>query len=295
MPARPMDRLLPVRSVLVVYKKSSRPVPGWSRSRAADPLVRRDRRRFLLARRAHQRAMGQVLAALRESGLRARVTQRARSLDARPYTLMIAIGGDGTFLEAARCVAGAGQRILGVNSDPERSAGSFCSTDGASFAGKLRRILRGRAKTTRLHRMELRLNGRRLGAPVLNDILVTHRRPAAMSRYWLRVGAAREEQRSYGLWIATAAGSTGAIRSAGGRPLPRSSRALVYRPRELYSGAGLRCRLRGGAVPAGHRVVVGSLMSEGMICADGEHMTYPFRYGDVLEMRPSARPLRVVA
>ena len=283
----------PHRRVLVVYKKSSRPVPGWSRGRAADPLVRRDRRRFLLARRAHRQAMGQVLSALRASGLRARVTQRARSLDTRPYPLVIAVGGDGTFLEAARCVAGAGQRILGVNSDPERSAGSFCSTDGAAFAGKLRQILRGRAKTARLNRMELRLNGRRLGAPVLNDILVTHRRPAAMSRYWLRVGAAREEQRSSGLWIATAAGSTGAIRSAGGKPLARNSRALVYRPRELYSGS--RCRLRGGAVPAGRRVAVGSLMREGMICVDGEHMTYPFRYGDVLEVRPSARPLRVVA
>lgn len=235
-----------------------------------------------------------MLAVLRESGLQARVTHRARVVDTRPYPLVISVGGDGTFLEAARCVAGAGQRILGVNSDPERSAGTFCSADGATFGAKLRKILRGRVKTVRLHRMELRLNGRRLGAPVLNDILVTHRRPAAMSRYWLRVGAAREEQRSSGLWIATAAGSTGAIRSAGGRPLERRSRALVYRPRELYSGGGIRCRLRGGAVPAGRRVAVGSLMRDGMICADGEHMTFPFGYGDVLEVSPSPRPLRVV-
>lgn len=282
------------RQVLVVYKKSSRRMPGWSRHRAADPLIRRDRRRFLEARRAHRRALGQVLAALREGGLRARVTYRARALDTRAYPLIISVGGDGTFLEAARCVAGAGQRILGVNSDPERSAGSFCSADGRTFARKLALLLRGRAKLARLQRMELRLNGRRLGGPALNDVLVTHRRPAAMSRYWLRVGAVREEHRSSGLWIATAAGSTGAARSAGGRPLPRASRVLLYRPRELYSGPGFRYHLRGGVVPAGRRVSVVSLMREGLICADGEHMTFPFRYGDVLEVTPAARPLLVV-
>lgn len=280
--------------VLVVHKRSSRPVPGWSRRRASDPLVRRDRQRFLKARRTHRRTLAQVLAALRESGLTPHLTPRAREVDTRPYSLVVSVGGDGTFLEAARCVTGEGQRILGVNSDPERSAGSFCSADGRTFARKLREVLSGRAKAARLQRMELRLNGRRLGRPVLNDVLVTHRRPAAMSRYWLKVGARREEQRSSGLWIATAAGSTGAIRSAGGKPLLRSSRALLYRPRELYAAVGLRYRFKGGRVPAGRRLAVGSLMPDGMICADGEHMTFPFLYGDVLEVRPSPSPLSAI-
>ncbi len=284
----------PVREVLVIYKKSSRQAPGRSRSGEAGPVVRRDRERFLRAWRAHRRALAQVLAALRRSGVRARAAYHATPAGARRYPLVISVGGDGTFLEAARCVAGAGQRILGVNSDPQRSAGTFCSAGGRTFAGKLRQVLRGRARTARLQRMELRLGGRRIGAPVLNDVLITHRRPAAMSRYWLRVGAVREEQRSSGLWIATAAGSTGAIRSAGGAPLARTARALLYQPRELYPAPGFRCRLRGGAVPAGRRVAVGSLMRDGLICADGEHSTFPFRYGEVLEVCPSTRPLHVV-
>jgi len=38
-----------------------------------------------------------------------------------------------------------------------------------------------------------------------------------VSRYYLKIGNLREEQRDSGLWISTAAGSSGAIRSAGGK------------------------------------------------------------------------------
>lgn len=270
--------MMPAPRVLVVCKKSSRP----DRARGLS----------LRARESHNRALRAVLAALRGAGLRVKTAYRVRSLDTRRYGLIVSVGGDGTFLEAAR---GAGARpVLGVNSDPERSAGSFCAADARSFPAKLRALLRGRAKTLLLRRMAMRLNGRPLGYPVLNEVLVTHRRPAAMSRYWLRVGRAREEQRGSGLWVATAAGSTGAIRSAGARPLPRASRALVYRPRELYRGGIWRPRLRGGALPAGRGITVGSLMQEGMLCADGEHLTHPFLYGDVLELRSTAPPLRLV-
>lgn len=259
--------------VLVVCKKSARPRGPWSRR----------------AEETHRRTLRAVRAALAEAGLAAKATRRARSLDTRRYGLVVSVGGDGTFLEAAR---GAGGRpVLGVNSDPERSAGTFCAADARSFPAKLRAFLRGRVKTLLLSRIAMRLNGRPLGYPVLNEVLVTHRRPAAMSRYWLRVGRAREEQRSSGLWVATAAGSTGAIQSAGCRPLPRASRSLLYRPRELYLGGRSRCRLRGGRAAA---VTVGSLMHDGMVCADGEHLTHPFRYGDVLELRPAAPPLRRV-
>ena len=56
---------------------------------------------------------------------------------------------------------------------------------------------------------------------VLNDILICHHNPGAMSRYYLTVGRVREEQRSSGVWIATAAGSSGGLHSAGGKVLPR--------------------------------------------------------------------------
>ncbi len=146
-----------------------------------------------------------------------------------------------------------------------------------------------------LNRMRIVLNRRPVDLHVLNDVLITHRRPGGMSRYWLKVGRVQEEQRSSGLWIATAAGSTAAIRSAGGRVLPRASRSLQYRLRELYAPGRNRGRLKGGVVPAGMTIRIGSLMKKGLICVDGEHVTLPFRYGDGLEIRPSPYPLRWVS
>lgn len=206
---------------------------------------------------------------------------------------MIAVGGDGTFLEAARGVRD--EPILGVNSNPGRSVGSFCAAEAATFERVFLRFVRGKARRQRLHRIQPKINGRPAGPPVLNELLVTHRRPAAMSRYWLRVGKRREEQRSSGLWIATAAGSTGAIRSAGGRLLSRRSSRIQYRPRELYSGGQVRYQLRGGVVPVHRPVRVGSLMKEGLVCLDGDHVTFPFRYGDRLEISASDHPLHLIS
>lgn len=287
----------PVRSVLVVYKRSSRrrelPVGRAARRlRARDPLVRRDLDRFEEAGRSHRRALARVRRVLRRLNLKAEFVYHASTRRAAAHDGVISVGGDGTFLEAARGVRG--QWILGVNSDPARSAGSFCAADAGSFERILRDLLRGKRRVLPLRRLELEMNGRPMGVRVLNDLLITHRRPAAMSRYWLRVGSVKEEQRSSGLWIATAAGSTGAVRSAGGRALPRASGKLQVRPRELYRGTGFRPRLTGGVVEAGRPVEVGSLMPRGMICADGEHWTAPFGYGDRLRVLPSPDPLHLV-
>lgn len=274
---------LRVRSVLLVYKKSAR----W------------DSEQFKTAHQAHQRALEQVRRLLRRSGIRFKAVYRARLVDYAPYDGVISVGGDGTFLEAAHRIRN--QWILGVNSDPERSAGSFCVADGSSVEKILDRILKNGAKIQRLHRVQLELDGKRLGVPVLNDILITHRKPAAMSRYWIQAGRIREKQRSSGLWISTAAGSTGAIRSAGGRKLPRESKKLQYRPRELYRRSGLRYRrsrlryrLTGGVIPPNRPVRIGSLMREGLICVDGEHWAFPFRYGGRLSIHPFPYPLRVI-
>ena len=233
-----------------------------------------------------------VLAALRRRGLRAVVADRSAPSQGHRFDLVISVGGDGTFLEAARGVTD--ELVLGVNSNPARSAGSFCAADAKTFAAVLEKVLRGKARIISANRLQLSCHGRLFGPPVLNEILVTHRKPAAMSRYRLEIGGQREEQRSSGLWIATAAGSTGAILSAGGKRLPRHSRRLQYRPRELYSGGIFHYRLRGGVIPAGRKVAVTSLMADGLICVDGERITFPFRAGERLELSPFPKPLRLV-
>jgi len=286
-----------VRNVLVIYKKSAYQIYVLERRSAL--FVGADRRalpwdvrRLRQAHEAHQATLAEVERTLRARGLRYRVIYRALRHNYRPYDLVVSVGGDGTFLEAARGVTR--QLLLGVNSDPARSAGTFCRADGRTFAGALEAALNGGVRTLRLRRLRLALNGKPLGFSVLNDLLVAHQNPAAMSRYEIRVNGAQEEQRSSGLWISTAAGSTAAIKSAGGQVLPHESRKLQYMPRELYWGPGTKYRLTGGLVPPGGAIILRSLMREGMVYVDGEHLKVPFRYGDRLQISGTRDPLQVV-
>ena len=273
--------------LLVVHKKSARSAdaPAWTL---------RDQRRQQQALAAHTKTLEQVQQVLNSLGISCEAAYRSSRLDETPFDGVISVGGDGTFLEAARGVR-SHQWILGVNSDPARSVGSFCAATGATFKKILKRFLDGEGRVERLERLLLNLNGSPLGIHVLNDILITHRTPAAMRRYSLQIGRIKEEQRSSGLWIATASGSTGAIRSAGGRVLPRTSPLVQYRPRELYRGDRFRYRLTGGAVSLKEQPLrVGSWMREGLLCVDGEHLTFPFGYGDLLEVKRSPYPLQAV-
>ena len=129
---------------------------------------------------------------------------------------------------------------------------------------------------------------------VLNDILIGHRNPAAMSRYFLTLKNVREEQRNSGLWIATAAGSSGAIHSAGGQALAPESKKIQYMPRELYEGFNPHYRLRGGALELKTPMVVESLMPDGVVFVDGAHFKYPFVFGDKIMISNSPQPLKVV-
>ena len=209
------------------------------------------------------------------------------------YDLVVSIGGDGTFLQAARAMKHA--PILGVNSNPARSEAVFCAATMRTFPRLIRRALEGELAMMELSRLQVFLNGRRIRPLALNDVLVVHDDPATMSRYRLRIGAHEEFQKSSGLWVASAAGSSSAVLAAGGVRLPWTSRKFQYHPRELYRGRLSRSRLTGGVLGPQARLRVTWLMRRGSIFIDGPHVHIPLRFADQLEVRPSLRdPLRVL-
>src|SRR4029077_5042421 len=115
----------------------------------------------------------------------------------------------------------------------------------------------------------------------LNDVLLTHSSPGATSRYVLRVGRVEEVQRSSGLWISTAAGSTAGIRGAGGRVLPLLSDRMQYAVRELYVPPGEKpFRLRAGLAPRGSEIRVVCRMVNGALFIDGPRHPVPLAVGD---------------
>ena len=266
------------RPIVVVHKESQLQVVSTTGRRLSAAQRRLLGRRLAPSHAAHQRTLQRVVEALRQTGVPHLLLGRA-GLQALPVAaLVVTVGGDGTFLRAAHWLRAT--PILGVNSDPRRSRGAFCCCDGDTFASTLERWLRGRLPVAPLHRLAVEINGRRIREMILNDLLVTHGNPAGTARYVLQVGRRREEQMSSGLWVATAAGSTGAARSAGGRVLPLDSRRVQWVVREPYPKQRVRYRLTRGLAPSGAILSVTALVTGMAIYLDGPSVRYPLAFGD---------------
>lgn len=245
------------------------------------------------AHAVHVQSLNAVVQALKEMSVDFEVVSRGHLKVATSYDLVVAVGGDGTFLHAARSFKHT--PILGVNSDPSRSEAVFCAATYQTFPRFCRKALTGQLAELHLAWLQLELNGRKVAHQALNDILVVHNDPSTMSRYRLGVGRQEEVQKSSGLWVATAAGSSSAVLAAGGVPLSWGSKRFQYRPRELYRGRLSRAKLWGGVLSSNKSVRVVWLMQRGSAFLDGPHVRIPLRFADRLSIQLSWRdPLRVL-
>lgn len=288
-----MVRSKPIRNVLVVVKKTALDRYGRERPDSKfkrlleehDPKVERARR----SHEATQRAIEHVQQALAARGLVFRVVFSASKKAAQSQDLVIAVGGDGTLLDASHGVVD--QPVLAVNSFPETSVGWFAGASVENFEERLDPILHGDVEPLLLNRIAVAVEGRVLGHPALNDILLSHCNPAATSRYLIRVDGEEEQHVSSGVWVSTAAGSTAAIQAAGGVRQPVRSLDLQYAVRELYRAPGSSLHLTGGIVS--DPLEFESRMYEGAVFLDGHRLRHRVGYGDRVVVRAHEHPLRI--
>jgi NAD+ kinase len=99
---------------------------------------------------------------------------------------------------------------------------------------------------------------------------------------------------SSGVWVGPAAGSTAAIRSAGGKVLPIGSQKLQYVIREPYRGVDNKYDLVKGLVSPGDDVQITSRMTKGRIFLDGTQKVTTVGIGDRIRMTLSGEPLTIL-
>ncbi|MBI2093882.1 MAG: NAD(+)/NADH kinase [Candidatus Omnitrophica bacterium] len=285
------------KRVLVVYKKDA--YQQYVQEQQDPHLVRLlkrghpDLRDMQRAHDVHEQALSTVVHALRQLPVDFDLACRVDLRVHRRYHLIVTVGGDGTFLQAARSASNT--PILGVNSDPSRSEAVFSAATKNTFPALCRLSMKGCLPEVQLYRLQLRLNGRWLPHRAVNDVLIVHDDPATMSRYRIQIGSLKELQKSSGVWVSTAAGSSSAVRAAGGYLLPWHAKKFQYRPRELYEGRLSRARLRGGVLSSAQRVKIHWLMRRGSIFIDGPHLRIPLRFADEVELRLSlSEPVRLI-
>lgn len=284
-------------TVVLVAKRSS-----WDNyvRRAQDPLVldllrRNDPTvaRMKAAHEAHERCLRAVEDALQ--GCLAQVLA-VDGLD-QPFSaegadLVLTVGGDGTLLSASHQISDC--PVLGVNSAPGISVGFFCGADADSIATLLPLALSGKLSGVTLHRMEVLCNDRLISRRVLNEALLCNACPAATSRYILEFNEHQEEQRSSGIWVGPAAGSTAALRSAGGDVLPLDSEDLQFVVREPYLPGDVPYRWTREVFAPERSLRVRSKMYDGVLFLDGTARRTPVTLGDQVIFRRGNEPLRVL-
>jgi NAD+ kinase len=262
---------------------------------AGDATVRRMRR----THEDHQETLREVRDAVARSSVEAVFYEGSRTKIEGEFDLVVTVGGDGTVLAASHQI-GSRTRLLGVNSAPETSVGFFCAATKGTVAPTLDAALEGKLRGVTLSRMRVELNGRVLHNRVLNEALFCHASPAATSRYILRVVAMKtgrtkeEEQKSSGLWIGPAAGSTAAQRSAGGNILPLTSTRIQFVVREPYLGGGVAPKLVVGLIDAADHLELLSKMRTGKMFLDGHHDEHDVGIGDRIVMKRSDESLTVL-
>jgi NAD+ kinase len=212
------------------------------------------------------------------------------------FDLVVTVGGDGTVLHASHLIGST--PVLGLNSAPSSSVG-YLTAGAAGQAGRLiEQALRGALPVQRLCRMEVRVEDRVVTGRALNDVLFCHECPATTSRYELCLDGQGERQMSSGIWVATAAGSTAAIRAAGGRLMRAGSRRLQFVVREPFpwGAAGDLCapQLTRGLVDPGRVLEIRSHSTAARLYVDGPHVVFPVGFGERVRFSLSAEPLHLL-
>jgi len=225
-----------------------------------------------------------------------RGAQPSLDLEKTPVDLVVALGGDGTFLRASRLVVGTDVPVLGINLG---RLGFLTAIPDSYLEGGLHQIISGEAIVE--HRFRLRAVIEAQGEMqddnfyALNDIVIHTSGAARVTPLTLSVGdgTEMEEVGSFaadGVILSTPTGSTAYSMSAGGPIIAPEVEAVVVTPICPHSLA-----VRPLVVPADRVLCVASLdpTSDHQLTVDGQ-IVHHLEPGDKVVVAREPRPLRLV-
>ena len=206
--------------------------------------------------------------------------------------LLVVLGGDGTFLRAARAVAEVDVPLIGINLG---KVGFLSKAEASDLEPVLERITAGEFRIDERLAIEGRILRQGLGDDAarhvaLNDIVIARGSLARVCR--LDVSIDDSHLATFiadGLVVASPTGSTGYSFSAGGPILDPASRNLVVTPIAAYLSA-----IR-SVVVSPQQVVRCRVVDafEALVSVDGRE-DLPIAVGDVVEVRALDRPIRLI-
>ncbi len=211
----------------------------------------------------------------------------------KSVNLVIAVGGDGTFLRAAQFIGS--QPLFGVNSDVKNKEGFFMKSNKNNFEQKFKDIMEGRAKIRRLPRLEAHVNGKRIETLALNEFFIGARKSYHAAKYKIIIEGKKEIQKSSGILITTPTGSHAWAKSCHGKTLSLNSESYQFVVREPYERSVFKdYRLKFGSLDKSQKIQIISEMLDGILIADSVGKEHAFRNGSMATIALSKKHLNSV-
>jgi NAD+ kinase len=205
-------------------------------------------------------------------------------------TLVVTLGGDGTFLAGARLAAPRGIPILGVNLG---RLGFLTEVESDDIERGLLRFLDGdfRIEERTLLQVTLTRGGRTLARAIgLNEVVVDHSGEARMLRVEIDVGGqAVGVIDADGVMVATATGSTAYALASGGPILEPTLRDLLLVPMNPFA-----LTVRPIVFPPGQDITLAVVRGPAEMRIDGGRRGRAVETGDLVRCGSHPRRLKVV-
>jgi NAD+ kinase len=205
--------------------------------------------------------------------------------------LLCVLGGDGTFLRAARAIGGSGVPALGVNLG---RIGFLAKVEPDGLEAALEQVAAGEFEVEDRFRIGVRLvrsDGSEEDHACLNETVVARGRRVRMIRLEVEVsGSHLATYVADAVVVATPTGSTAYSFSAGGSILDPRLRNMIITPVAAYLSP-----LHSVVAGEDHRVVMTLREAHdgALVSLDGQ-VDLPMAVGDRVEVRALPEPLRMV-
>jgi NAD+ kinase len=244
---------------------------------------------------AEQSIVDRAIAALKSRQVDAVEMQRDVTLTAatghmKETSLLVTLGGDGTFLHGARVAAPRGVPVLGVNLG---RLGFLTEVDAHQLEDGLTRFFDGsyRIEERTMLQVALTRGGRNLARSIgLNEVVVDHSGESRILRLEIDVGGqAVGVIDADGIIVATATGSTAYALASGGPILEPTLRDLVLVPMSPFA-----LTVRPIVFAPGQDITVTVVRGPAEMRIDGSRRGRSIETGDVVRCGSHPRRLKVV-
>ena len=240
-------------------------------------------------------ALAHAVKTLKKHKIKNRLANRdkLRKSQFKNADLVIAVGGDGTFLRAAQFIEN--QLLFGMNSDVKNKEGFFMKSNIKNFEKKFGKIIKGKIKIKKLPRLQAFINNKKIGTLALNEFFIGAKKSYHAAKYIIQANGRKERQKSSGILITTPTGSHAWAKSCCSKTLKLNSKGFQFVVREPYEGKVFKnYGLKYGLLSRKQKISVISEMLDGILIADSVSREHILKNGSKATVKLSERYLNAV-